>query len=289
MRKEILVVTGMSGSGRTTVNQVLTDEGYVILENLSTELLDSMMQAIVSSEEDQKVAIILNVRDYDRFTKRLKIILNYEDQDVEIKRIMLTTNETVLINRYQESRKLHPISRKNPEISLYDAIKIEQSVFDQVNDEFNFILDTSALSGKDTKAIIRKFLKADQFEFAVNISSFGFKYGIPLDSDLVFDVRFLTNPFYIPELRVQSGLDKPVRDYVFSDELANRYFENVKQTIITAIEGYKKEGRLLVNIAIGCTGGQHRSVSYVERLVEELNMDFVVAKHIEGNKGHWHK
>lgn len=289
MKKEILVVTGMSGSGRTTVNQVLTDEGYIILENLNTELLDEMMKVLVKQERSDKIAIILNVRNLERFTRRLKLITSYETDDVVIKRIMLTTKESILINRYQESRKVHPLTKRNPSISLADAVKIEHSVVDNINTEFNFVLDTSALTTKDTKSIIRNFLNADTFDFTVNIKSFGFKYGLPTDSDLVFDVRFLTNPFYIEKLRPMSGLDKEVRDYVFSTGEATEYYEAIKKVVEVAIEGYKREGRLLANIAIGCTGGQHRSVSFVERLAYELNADYIQTKHIEGDKGHWHK
>ncbi len=289
MKKEILVVCGMSGSGRTTVNQVLTDDGYIILENLTTELLEKMMNVFVEDTEKNKIAIILNVRNLERVKTRIDLLKTFASDKVDIKTIMLTTNANVLINRYQESRKLHPITKKDPSISLVEAIRMEEKIVETMSDSYNFVLDTSSLSAKDTKAIIRNFLKSQKFEFTVNIQSFGFKYGMPLDSDLVFDVRFLPNPFYIKELRPKSGLDQEVRDYVFSDPFAIKYYENIRELVKTAIEGYQNEGRLAVNISIGCTGGQHRSVSFVERLVTELNQDYIVSKHIEGQKGHWHK
>ncbi len=289
MNKEILVVCGMSGSGRTTVNQVLADDGYIILENLTTSLLEKMINVFIADEEKQKIAIILNVRNLERFKKRMELILSFESKEINIRNIMLTAKESVLINRYQESRKVHPITKNNPSLSLVEAIRLEEEIVESMSDKYNFILDTSTLAAKDTKAIIRNFLNAEKFDFTVNIQSFGFKYGMPLDSDLVFDVRFLTNPFYIKELRPKSGLDKEVRDYVFSDQLAIDYYQSIKNLVEIAIEGYKKEGRLSVNISIGCTGGQHRSVSFVERLVTELNQDYIVSKHIEGKKGHWHK
>lgn len=289
MKKNILLVTGVSGSGRTTVNQVLTDEGYIILENLTTELLEKMVNVLIEDKKSDKIAIVLNVRNIERFARRFNIIQQFASDLVDVKSIMLVAKESVLVNRYQESRKVHPLSKRNPQLTLAEAIKLELEVAAQVTDQINFVLDTSALSAKDTKAIIRNFLNVEKFNFTVNLQSFGFKYGMPTDSDLVFDVRFLPNPFYDIDLRSQSGLDKPVRDFVFSNELANTYYNQVKQVIETAIQGYQSEGRLLVNISIGCTGGQHRSVSYVERLAEELNQDFIVTKHIEGSKGHWHK
>lgn len=289
MKKEILVVCGMSGSGRTTVNQVLTDEGYIILENLTTELIEKMMNILTQNNEKDKIAIVLNVRNLERFKNRMELIMSYRTDSIEIRTIMLTANESVLINRYQESRKVHPITKRDPKISLIEAIHMEEKIVESMSEYYNFILDTSSLAAKDTKSIIRNFLNTEKFNFTVNIQSFGFKYGVPLDSDLVFDVRFLTNPYYIEELRPKSGLDQEVRDYVFSDPLAIEYYEKVRAVVETAIKGYKKEGRLVVNISIGCTGGQHRSVSFVERLVTELNQDYIIAKHIEGQKGHWHK
>ncbi len=289
MEKEIIVVCGMSGSGRTTVNQVLTDEGYIILENLTTELIEKMMDVFIEDEKKHKVAIVLNVRNLDRYKKRMNLIMGYRNDQVSIKTIMLTTKEAVLVNRYQESRKVHPITKADPSISLIDAIKMEEKIVECMSEYWNFVLDTSALSAKDTKAIIRNFLNSKKFNFTVNIQSFGFKYGMPLDSDLVFDVRFLKNPFYIEDLRPKSGLDKEVRDYVFSDPDAVKYYESIRAVVENAISGYQKEGRLVANISIGCTGGQHRSVSFVERLVRELNQEYIISKHIEGQKGHWHK
>ncbi|WOO89752.1 RNase adapter RapZ [Mollicutes bacterium LVI A0078] len=289
MEKEILVVCGMSGSGRTTVNQVLTDDGYIILENSTTELLKKMMDVFVSDSTKNKVAIILNVRNLERFKLRMELIKGYESDTISIRTIMLTAKESVLVNRYQETRKVHPITKRDSSISLVEAIRMEEKIVESMSDYYNFVLDTSSLSPKDTKQIIRNFLNSEKFDFTVNIQSFGFKYGMPIDSDLVFDVRFLTNPFYIEELRPKSGLDKEVREYVFSDPFAITYYEKIRELVEIAIEGYQKEGRLSVNISIGCTGGQHRSVSFVERLVKELNQDYIVSKHIEGQKGHWHK
>ncbi len=289
MRKEILVVCGMSGSGRTTVNQVLTDEGYIILENLTTTLISQMMEVFLHNDDKNKVAIILNVRNLERFEKRIELIKSYQNDKVSIKTIMLTANESILVNRYQETRKIHPITKKDPSISLSQAIQREQKIVESMSEYYNFLLDTSALSTKDTKAIIRNFLNTEKFDFIVNIQSFGFKYGMPIDSDLVFDVRFLPNPFYIEELRPLTGKDVEVRNYVFNNEIAMKYYQNIKDLVMTAIDGYQKEGRLVVNISIGCTGGQHRSVSFVERLVTELNQNYIKAKHIEGQRGHWHK
>lgn len=289
MKKEILVVCGMSGSGRTTVNQVLIDEGYIILENLTTELIEKMMDILIKNNQKDKIAIVLNVRSLDRFKNRMELIMTYRTDRIAIRTIMLTANETVLVNRYQESRKVHPITKRNPQVSLIEAIRLEEKIVESMSDYYNFILDTSSLAPKDTKSIIRNFLNTEKFNFVVNIQSFGFKYGMPVDSDLVFDVRFLTNPYYIEELRPKSGLDPEVREYVFADPLATEYYTKIKEVVETAIKGYKQEGRLVVNISIGCTGGQHRSVSFVERLVTELNQDYITAKHIEGLKGHWHK
>ncbi len=289
MKKEILVVCGMSGSGRTTVNQVLTDEGYIILENLTTKLITKMLDVFIMNEDKTKITIILNVRNRERFKNRVELIQSYQSTHVDIRTIMLISTKSILVNRYQELRKVHPLTKLDPSISLSEAIDIEHKIVESTSKYSNFVLDTSNLTVKDTKNIIRNFLNTQKFNFIVNIQSFGFKYGLPIDSDLVFDVRFLDNPFYVEKLRPMSGLDKEVSEYVFKDPKAVSYYNNIYELVKAALEGYEKEGRLVANISIGCTGGQHRSVAFVERLVANLNKEYIIAKHIERNKNHWHK
>ncbi len=285
--KKIYIVIGMSGSGKTTVMKTLSDEGYVILENLSENSLENILSFLIKSDENKKIAVILNVRDKDDTLKTLDFINEYDQADIEIKRILLNTSDQVLINRYQEFRKIHPLIKENQTLSLEQAISIERNIAEQIEFYADFIVDTSELSTTDLNSWLINFLEKNQTRLTINLSSFGFKYGIPRDSDMIFDVRFLVNPFYQEELRMKSGLDQIVYDYVFSFDKANEFFDKIKQLIKSSIEGYIQEGRMLVNISIGCTGGKHRSVSFVQRLKKELPFDNIQVKHIENNRGTW--
>lgn len=286
--KKLLVVTGVSGSGRTTVMQVLTDEGFVILENLHQRSMESVIKALLDDEGVDNIAVVLNTRNLERFKNKYETIKSFASADVDLKMVLLTAREQVLINRYQEHRKIHPITRENPEISLLEAIQMERNNAEYVLEKVDLVIDTSDLVAKDTKEIMHNFISSKKTNFHLNIRSFGFKYGVPSDSDLVFDVRFLPNPFYIESLRSLSGLDYQVSDYVFSFERANTYYDHMYNLILASLEGYKDEGRLSVNISIGCTGGQHRSVSFVERLKNDLKDVETSVEHLEQKKGNWH-
>ncbi|MFV0246675.1 MAG: RNase adapter RapZ [Mycoplasmatales bacterium] len=287
--KNVLTIIGVSGSGRSTVMQTLNDEKYVILENFNTKTLQSTLSILLNDNKTEKIAVLINVKDKRRFTKRYNTVtkLLESTKDIQSKTILLTTTHDVLINRFQETRKKHPLLRDYPELSLEEAITQELSNIDTYEQVADFIIDTSNLSPKDLKSIMENYLSLEQGNLQINLQSFGFKYGMPKDSDMVFDVRFLPNPFYVEDLKEKTGLDQEVSRYVFSFEQSEIYYIKLLDFIKLSIDNYKDEGRMLITISIGCTGGKHRSVSFVQRLAQDLEHDNIVINHVENKKGRW--
>lgn len=285
MENELILVAGVSGSGRTTVMQVLIDEHFIILENVSSSSIKEVIKSLLDNEKSAKIAIVLNMRNKESFEKRINIVADIEKEyEIDIKSLLLTANTKVLINRYQEFRKIHPITRKNPEIGLLEAIKLEKENITFFKSFCDYTIDTSELNPEQTKSIVCQWLKSST-KYTVNIRSFGFKYGIPVDSDFVVDVRFLPNPHYVEELKPQTGKDQAVYDYVFSFTESEEYFQAMKKLVELMLHGYQNEGRMVANLSIGCTGGKHRSVAFVERLAQEISEFDINVKHIEN--GNW--
>ncbi|MGL4588939.1 MAG: RNase adapter RapZ [Mycoplasmatales bacterium] len=285
--KEVILTTGVSGSGRTTIMQVLMDNGYFILDNISAKSLKMIMDTIMQTEDIKKIALILKAGDKPLLDEGLTVIRKLERAGlINVKRLVITANLQTIVNRYQEHRKIHPMVAEDSSLTLIDAIEVELENIAEFSRYADHVIDTSDLLINDTKNIILAWLNSEN-KFTINLRSFGFKYGVPVDSDFVCDVRFLKNPFYILELRSLSGLDDAVYNYVFSTELANEYYEQLTKMLILTINGYIEEGRMLTNISIGCTGGQHRSVAFVERLKKELPFEKINVIHIENEKGTW--
>lgn len=289
-KKEILIISGLSGSGKTATIQVLLDFGYLILSNLEEDNYFEMIQNIVSHTSNNKIAFIINIvnkesfdREYSSFTKLKEVFPDYE-----YKQIFIKASPKVLINRYQETRKLHPFSFYNgSEISLEEGIGKEIEISNEFRLKSDLVIDTDNLSTVDTKKILQNYL-SEEVEFTINITSFGFKFGQEPNSDFIFDLRSLPNPFYIENLRHKSGLDKEVRDYVFASSRAENLYEGIKNMIISTIPGYQNAGKVILFIGVGCTGGQHRSVAFAEKLYHDLKEEYNVnVIHREKERGNW--
>ncbi len=285
---ELLVITGLSGSGKTSVLQVLSEERYVILESLSAEVMPIVIDEIAEKQPDARVALVLRYNNAEEFNAKVKAVEMIEQKHDGITRLFLKANTQVLTNRYRELRKVHPLSIVNQNLLLDEALKLERKITQEFKKKSDFVIDTSDLAVKDLKASILSVIQKE-YEFNLNILSFGFKHGSVHEADYVFDVRFLPNPYYRTDLRSKTGLDDKVYDYVFSFDIANQYYEHVLALLKIAIAGFKHEKRLQATIAFACTGGQHRSVSFARRLAKDLSTSTnnVVVRHIEGERGNW--
>ena len=283
---EIMVVAGVSGSGKTAVVQYLSEYRYTILEGLKACSIKTILEEISSKDPQAKVALSLNFSDNVNFQEYIDILDELKDT-YTIFRLYLSANTDTLVNRYKELRKVHPLQRTDKKLSLEDAILNEKNGLIKFKENSNFSINTSDTSIVDLRHIIATVLDNDN-EFLINITSFGFKYGAVREADFVFDVRFLPNPYYIKELRAMTGLNKEVYDYVFSFDEANNFYDTLLNLINQAIVGLKKEKRITTNIAFACTGGKHRSVSFAQRLAKDLGKENnVLVKHIENQRGNW--
>ncbi len=284
---ELLVITGLSGSGKTSVIQVLSEERFVILESISAAAMPKIIAEINEKQPNDRVAIVLRYSNREEFEEKEKVICELEKK-YPVTRLFLKAKRQVLINRYREQRKIHPLMLVDKNLLLEESLILETKITQNFKQKSDFIIDTSDLAVKDLKASILSVIKK-QYEFNLNIVSFGFKYGSVHEADYVFDVRFLPNPYYLEELRPKTGLNDEVYNYVFSFDVANEYYNHVLALLKLAITGFKKEKRLQATIAFACTGGKHRSVSFARRIAQDLNTpeNHVIVRHIEGERGNW--
>lgn len=274
-KKQLLIVTGMSGAGKTVAVQSLEDMGYFVVDNLPPTLLPSFWELIVTSDDFSKVAVVIDLRVRSFYKDLVQEINSLEDnQQVTATTVFLDADDQVLVARYKETRRLPPLAKNG---RLLDAIKQERLILEPVRNMANIIIDTSKLTPKQLKKkLIGEFNEASNKLFRIEVMSFGFKYGMPIDADIVMDVRFLPNPFYIPSLKPFTGLDRKVFDYVMSKPETKVFYAKFLDMLQTAIPGYIKEGKEKLTIAIGCTGGQHRSVSIAQQLARDLSKTYPV-------------
>jgi UPF0042 nucleotide-binding protein len=264
-----VIVTGMSGGGKSTAMKMLEDAGYYCADNMPVPLIEKFMELLsMPDNEIQKVALGLDVRadqsfeDVNQLVARLR-----ESYGIEI--LFLEAADNVLIKRYKESRRVHPLSTDG---DMSKGIARERALLASIKQSADYVIDTTNLLTRELKAELDKiFVKNQSYNsLMVNIMSFGFKYGIPPEADLVFDVRFLPNPFYIDELKHKTGLDKEVQDYVLGFSEANIFLDKLVDMVKFLIPNYVNEGKYQLVIAIGCTGGQHRSVTLAGELYKRL-------------------
>lgn len=265
-----VIVTGISGAGKNTVLKMLEDAEYFCVDNLPIQLIPKMAQiAVVESRNISKVALGVDIRSGDGLKNLTEILEQIDDMQFDYEILFLECATEVLIKRYKETRHTHPLAGKG---RVEDAIEEERRRTKFLKENAKYIIDTSQLLVRDLKKQIDKiFVDNDQFEnFYLTILSFGFKYGVPADSDLVFDVRFLPNPYYIPELRPKSGRDKEVYDYVMASEEAQIFLDKLEDMLDFLIPNYIVEGKNQLVVGIGCTGGKHRSVTLANAITKRM-------------------
>lgn len=268
-KKQLLIVTGMSGAGKTVASHALEDMGYFVVDNLPPTLLSSFWELIVNSDDFTKVAVVVDLRVKNFYSDLIDEVNSLEDNgSVQTNIIFLEASNDTLVARYKETRRVPPLSKNG---RLLDGILEERRILTSIKNRANEIIDTSEMKPQELKQIlIERFSDQKNQPFSIEVLSFGFKYGMPIDADIVMDVRFLPNPFYIPELRPFTGLDKRVFDYVMDKKVTQDFYKKLLDLIETALPGYIKEGKSKLTIAIGCTGGQHRSVAIAKQLAHDL-------------------
>ncbi len=267
---KFVVVTGMSGGGKSTAMKMLEDAGFYCVDNLPVSLISTFTELIApSGSEIEKAALGLDVRSKGSFMQMNQALDELKDKGYSFELLFMDAEDRVLVKRYKETRRIHPVDGQG---SIEESIKKERKMLKAIHDRADYVIDTSSLLTRELKEELdRIFLKNEEYNsLMINVMSFGFKHGIPLDADLVFDVRFLPNPFYIDELKLKTGNEKEVRDYVMSFPEAEEFLWKLTDMIEFLIPNYVKEGKHRLVIAIGCTGGRHRSVTLANALYEAL-------------------
>jgi len=267
----IVIITGMSGSGKRTGMKMLEDIGFYCIDNLPAKLVDKFVELLAQpGNEYSKVALGIDIRTAGSMKNFSQVIKSLKAGGHETDILFLDASDKAIIRRYKESRRLHPLSGDG---TIEEAIKKEREILDPIKKQATYVIDTSSLLTRDFKTEIDSiFRKNEKYSnLIVNIESFGFKYGIPADADLVFDVRFLPNPFYIDELKFKTGLDKEVRDYVMQFRETGQFLDKLIDMLNFLIPNYVKEGKYNLVVAIGCTGGKHRSVTLATAVYDRLS------------------
>lgn len=265
---QLVIVTGMSGAGKSRVVDSLEDIGFFCVDNMTPKLIPTFVQLLNDSAEvREKVAIVADVRLGGSFSNLFTSLELLKDMNCEYKIMFLDADNDVILRRYQETRRKHPLSKNDETSSLQDIIVKEREMLKKARDVADFVIDTSYLSTAQLKERVAKLFVDDiSSTMKITVLSFGFKYGSPKDSDLVFDVRCLPNPFYVPELKHKTGLEAPVRDYVMSFNEAKELEPKLLDLITYLVPLYVSEGKSQLTISVGCTGGKHRSVVFAEKV-----------------------
>jgi UPF0042 nucleotide-binding protein len=279
---QLLIVTGMSGAGKSSVMDVMEDIGYYCIDNIPPKLISKFVDLCRQSESEiSKVAVAVDIRTGDMFTEIFRSWQELKNApDVDVKVLFIDAAHEVLIKRYKETRRKHPLQEKFNG-NILEAIEYEASQLSQLREIADYFIETTSLTASQLKEQIKViFLDKSSDSLLIKVMSFGFKYGVATDSDLVFDVRCLPNPYYIDELRSHTGCDDCVRDYVMSFDQSKELFNKLCDLIDYLIPLYVHEGKSQLVIAFGCTGGKHRSITFAELMAKHLSeKDYRVQKY----------
>jgi len=282
-RVEMTIVTGLSGAGRSTAAKCLEDLGWFVVDNLPPRLLAPMAELARSDGSVQRVAAVVDVRGRGFFAD-LRASLDQLDRRVVVPRVLfLEAADDVLVRRFESVRRPHPLQEG---ARLVDEIALERDMLRDLRGEADLIIDTTTLNVHNLRATIEQaFGSADRAALVATVVSFGFKYGLPVDADLVADVRFLPNPHWVEDLRQRTGREQPVREFVLAQDGATEFLDRYTQVLHTVRRGYLREGKHFVTLAVGCTGGKHRSVVIAEELAARLEADGVPARTVHRDLG----
>lgn len=270
-RPDVLLVTGLSGAGSSTVANLLEDAGWYVADNVPHTLIGSMVD--VARKDDSSIsrlALVMRIQG-DSYAAALdELRTELDEAGIDPKVVFIEASDQVLVQRFEQVRRRHPLQGNG---TLMTAIAAEREMLAAVKERADLVVDTSGLSVQRLRVIIEgAYANETVADVSVVVESFGFKYGLPIDADMVADVRFLPNPYWIPELREHNGLEEPVRDYVLGQEGAGDFLDKYEEILRLVGAGYRREGKRYMTVAIGCTGGKHRSVAMSEELASRLSV-----------------
>lgn len=264
---EILIISGLSGAGKSKAASFLEDMGFYIVDNMPAAMILKFAEFCAGGNgRYDRVALVYDVRTASSFTELFDVLDKLKDMEAQCRMLFLEAAPEVIIKRYKETRRRHPLAADTD--SLEEAVKKERAMMAPVKERADFVIDTSRTSTAQLRGeLLRLFGQEGEKEgMTVSVTSFGFKHGLPREADLVFDVRFLPNPYYVQELRPRTGLDDGVRDYVFSGGAAGEFLEKLQDLVGFLLPKYVEEGKTALVVAVGCTGGHHRSVAIAHAL-----------------------
>lgn len=270
MKKKVILISGLSGAGKTSVSNILEDLGYLCIDQFPSKLIKPLLDLIENDESAkyERVGITVPLMDLEDYFDVL------DNLHIDSKLILLDADQRVLLNRYKFTRRIHPLLVGNVADTLEEAIGIEKEVISKYEEKFE-VIDTTNLGQSELRQIVESMISAESRDkFTISFESFGFKNGIASDADLVFDVRFLDNPFYFEELKHKTGNDKEVYDFVMSKERTKEYLNYLLSYLDYSFKMYTREGKRHLTVAVGCTGGQHRSASLVNYLYDHYKEQY---------------
>ncbi|MFI3214189.1 MAG: RNase adapter RapZ [Eubacteriales bacterium] len=279
---KFVIVTGMSGGGKSIALKILEDAGFYCVDNLPVALIEKFMELIsIPDGEIQRVALGMDVRTDQSFDSAQNIVSQLREKGYVFEILFMDASDQTLLKRYKESRRIHPLATVESN-RIDEGIAKERIIMEGMKKKADYVFDTSKLLTRELKEeLYRIFVNQEEYNnLMINIVSFGFKYGIPGDADLVFDVRFLPNPFYIEELKHITGNEKPVQDYVMSFDESGEFLVKLIDMLSFLIPGYITEGKHQLVVAIGCTGGQHRSVTLANKLYATMKTQGAYSVHV---------
>jgi UPF0042 nucleotide-binding protein len=271
---DVALVTGLSGAGRGTAAKVLEDMGWYVADNLPPELISRMVDlGLEPASRIPKLAVVVDVRSRLFSNELVSVIKEVAAKTTRTRVLFLEATDQVLVQRFEHVRRSHPLQADGVDGTLVEGIAAERARLAPVKADADLVIDTSSLSVHQLREKIESAFGGAGASVAVTVQSFGFKYGLPMDADLVCDVRFLPNPHWVPELREHTGQEAPVRDYVLGQDGAGDYLDTYHHVVELTTTGYRREGKRYMTIAVGCTGGKHRSVAMAEALAARLAGD----------------
>lgn len=287
---QIIVVTGMSGAGKSSVLRLFEDMGYYCMDNLPPRLIMNFVDLARQTGQDlSRVAMGVDIRGGEFFEDLQSTIDRLKEENgISVSLVFVTAADEVLVQRYKELRRPHPMDKAG---NIFDGIQREKAILEDLRLRSNYVIDTSRLTLGELKATIDRYFlpEGQEAKLLISVTSFGFKNGIALDADLVFDVRFIKNPFYIPELKNLNGTDPELQEYVTSFPETEIFMDKLRNFLSFLIPLYIKEGKRTLNIALGCTGGWHRSVALAEILTKELKEKYNRVHLAHRDRDNWKK